>query len=61
MGRSNNKTDMTITEQLEAIKTRFCDNYCKMPEQYLSMIKDPDEAYELMQNTECLKCPLREL
>ena len=52
---------MTISEQLEAIKKRMCDDYCKMPEHYLSMIKDPDEANDVMIHAECIHCPLSEL
>ena len=61
MTRANNKNDMTISEQLEAIKNRMCDDYCKMPEHYLSMIKDPDEANDVMIHAECIHCPLSEL
>ena len=61
MGRSNNKADMTITEQLEVIKEKICDKYCKHTENYLSCYKDPDEAWEKQNADICNYCPLKEL
>lgn len=36
----------------------FCDEYCKMPQEYLSRFKDTDEANERMSIEECETCPL---
>lgn len=61
MTRKCNKNDMTITEQLEAVKTRMCDDYCRYQELSLETIKDPDEAFEWLQRNYCQNCPLSEL
>ena len=59
--RSNNKEDMTITEQIAAVREKICDDYCKFTEQYLSCYKDPDEAQEKLLADMCQYCPMREL
>lgn len=43
--------DMTVTEQIEAIRRRMCCDYCK----YMETLKR-DELRE-----KCVNCPLREL
>ena len=60
-GRRKNKIDMTISEQIESVKERMCDGYCKMLEKYLSENKDPNVAWEKMNDEVCPKCPLGEL
>ena len=42
----------------DGIKDLFCDCYCKFPEEYLSMHKDPDRAFEEMDRLVCNYCPL---
>ena len=59
--RQNNKADMTITEQFESIRKRMCDIYCKKPQEYLEKYEDPDEAFDMLQEEECSKCPMGEL
>ena len=59
--RQTNKMDMTIQEQIESIKTRICDDYCKFPQEYLSQYEDPDIAFAKLQEEKCSMCPLCEL
>ena len=59
--RQNNKADMTVTEQIEAIKEQICDDYCKHTEAYLSCYKDPDEAQQKLLADMCNFCPLTRL
>lgn len=61
MPRRHNKADMSIQEQIESIKERICDNYCKYPGIYYGQIKDVDEAQKCMENAECFDCPLNQL
>ena len=56
--RQNNKADMTVTEQIIAIRRMICANYCKYSE-WAEKSKD-GEAQELLK-TMCAHCPLREL
>lgn len=56
--RQNNKADMTVSEQLKAIRRMICANYCKYSE-WAEKSKD-DEAQELLK-TMCEHCPSREL
>ena len=59
--RHNNKMDMTIAEQVEAVKEQICRDYCKHTEAYLATYKDPDEAQEKLLADICQYCPMREL
>lgn len=59
--RKNNKADMTITEQIAAVREKICDSYCRYTEQYLSCYKDPDEAQEKLLADICQYCVMREL
>ena len=59
--RHNNKMDMTIAEQVEAVKEQICRDYCKHTEAYLATYKDPDEAEEKLLADICQYCPMREL
>jgi hypothetical protein len=52
---------MTITEQLEAVKEKVCDGYCRFPELALGTNEDPDKAWEWLEHTYCQNCPLNEL
>ena len=61
MTRHVNKLDMTIGEQMEAIKEDICRDYCKHTEAYLSTYKDPDEAEEKLLADMCNFCPLTRL
>lgn len=56
--RKHNKEDMTVCEQIEAIKEQICRDYCKNTEAYLSTYKDPDEAEEKLLADMCNFCPL---
>lgn len=42
----------------ENIRELFCGCYCKFPEEYLSMYKDPDRAFDEMDREKCNYCPL---
>ena len=59
--RHNNKMDMTIAEQVEAVKEQICRDYCKHTEAYLGKYKDPDEAQEKLLADICQFCVMREL
>ena len=56
--RHNNKMDMTIAEQVEAVKELICRDYCKHTEAYLGKYKDVDEAQERLLADMCNFCPL---
>lgn len=51
--RTNNKLDMTITEQLNAIAEDFCMNYCKWPDLW----DEEAEECELSESEHCQNCP----
>ena len=57
MKRHNNKSDMTVCEQIEAIKDRICMEYCKWPDRF----NEEDEGCELADSEHCKNCPLNEL
>ena len=59
--RKHNKEDMTIPEQIAAVREKICDEDCKYTEQYLGCYKDPDEAQERLLADICQYCPMREL
>ena len=59
--RKHNKEDMTIPEQIAAVREKICDEVCKYTEQYLGCYKDPDEAQERLLADICQYCPMREL
>lgn len=48
------KHDITVAEISEEVKTQFCDNYCKFPEQY--EIEDNDNNYSEMLQDCCNHC-----
>ena len=50
--------DMTIAEQVEAVKEQICRDYCKHTEAYLATYKDLDEANEKLLADMCNFCPL---
>ena len=56
--RKNNKLDMTVTEQLNAIGDRMCEEYCKYYEKMKDMDEEESEKYA---DVYCLNCPLGEL
>ena len=49
------------TDDRENIKQLFCDCYCQFPEEYLSMYKDPDVAFDEMDREKCSMCPLNKI
>lgn len=56
--RQNNKADMTVTEQIIAIRRMICANYCKYSEW---AEKTKDEQEQKLLKTMCEHCPFREL
>lgn len=48
-------------DDMENIKELFCDCYCKFPEEYLGMYKNPDRAFEEMDREKCSMCPLNKI
>ena len=50
-----------ITEILEKMHYKICDEYCKYTEQYESQYKDPDDATNAKVNQVCVNCPLSRL
>ena len=61
MTRHMNKTDMTITEQLESMKEKICRGYCKYPDLALEVRVNPADANEWLNRQYCERCPLREV
>lgn len=63
--RRNNKIDMSITEQLEAMKDKICLGYCKYYEEADSMLDNGkfnnETDMENFLNETCKSCPLMEL
>ena len=59
MTRHNNRAEMTVSEIVEDIKEKICDDYCKYTEEYLSKYKDPDDAQKRMLADKCNFCPLK--
>lgn len=51
----------TISEQLEDIKSKFCEDYCRFRTEYESQYKDPMEAYYVMLREKCENCPMARL
>lgn len=47
--------------QLEELKSRICDDYCKYPQEYLMLYEDPEVGHETMLEDVCAECPLGEL
>ena len=57
MERRNNPANMTITEQLDAIKEEVCDKICRYPD----MVDNGDLTEELFEIQCNYHCPLRKL
>lgn len=55
--RRKNKSEMTITEQIEAIFDDMCTHYCKWPDQW----DEEAEGCELSESEHCNNCPLLRL
>ena len=47
--------------KIELVQELICDCYCKFPEEYLSMYKDPDVAFDNLDREKCDVCPLKNL
>lgn len=58
--QQNNIQDMTISEQVEAIKADICRNYCKYLEK-LELDLEANEAQETLEEEYCANCPLTRL
>lgn len=58
--RKNNLEDMTVIEQIENIKEKICDDYCKYREDAFSKNKDTDKAEDYLLDY-CDNCPVRRL
>ena len=52
MTRKNNKEDMTIGEQIAAVREKICDEYCKWP----FITETQADLNEI-----CAQCPLNKL
>ena len=52
-GEKTEEKKTTVKDVVEEVKADICDFYCKYPTQ--------DWAEYEMENTECIKCPLRRL
>lgn len=55
--RKNNKQDMTIREQIQAVADEICSTRCKYPDQW----DEEKEGIELCDSEYCKNCPLNEL
>lgn len=58
--RKNNIQNMTISEQIEAIKAEICKDYCKHLER-LELDLEADEAQQTLEDEYCADCPLTRL
>ena len=47
--------------ELEGLKEKICDYYCRFPEYYVNLYGDPDAAQEAMEEWECKQCALNEM
>lgn len=54
-------TKAEMKAMVEAAAERICDNYCKMPNEYLYNFEDSEQAMDEMRMNECEECPLSEL
>ena len=63
--RRNNQADMSISEQIEAIKTEVCDKYCRFPqavhEMWLRGEIEHEECADKLATDYCTSCPLTRL
>lgn len=61
--RTKNKEDMSVIEQIEAIKTEVCDKYCRFPQAVHEMwLKEEIEDRDgFLEEKYCSSCPLSEL
>ena len=48
----------TVSDMIEDIKQKICDNICKYSELCMSQKKDPDEALDILVSKYCGNCPL---
>lgn len=55
------KNVLSISEQIEQIKTEMCDYYCKYPKEARLKFDDGEEAMEWLQKEYCDECPLGRL
>jgi len=49
--------EKTITEQLNEIVDKFCEDYCKYPDICMAKTKDPEAADDLLYTEYCETCP----
>lgn len=47
--------------ELNNLKERICDDYCRFPNYYSNLYGDPDAAQEAMEEWECKQCVLNEM
>lgn len=59
--RKNNPADMSIMEQIEAIKTEVCDKICIFRQQPKLLDEEDAEAQERLYIEHCNECPLTRL
>ena len=57
--RKKNKERMTISEQLEMMRERFCDEYCKYTA--MQVPRFMQDSYDQMLDEVCRACPLNDL
>lgn len=53
-------TGQTITEILEDVREKMCDDYCKYPNQPIPEGKDEDWLLK-DESSPCMNCPLNQL
>ena len=59
--RRNNIADMTIVEQMAAIKEEVCELYCNRHDEALKRFGDTQEMQEWLKGNECKYCPMGRL
>ena len=53
--------EKTVPEMIQEIADKICNDYCKYPDQVRSLVKDIDDAENMLMATYCDGCPLQRL
>ena len=53
--------EKTVSEMIQEIADKICNDYCKYPETVRSQMKDIDLANDMLVKSYCDKCPLNRL
>ena len=59
--RRKNKADMTIVEQIAAVKEEVCELYCNRHDEAIKRFGDTQECEDWLKGNECKYCPMGKL